>query len=83
MYIFKIKSYFYSMKNKSKLKQFLNSIVLLSFLWILFFISKFTFEEEKNNNLNYIPSDAEVAVRINSNELIKSSLFSILFESKD
>jgi hypothetical protein len=72
------------MKNKSKLKQVLSSIILLSFLWILFFISKFTFEEEeKNNNLNYIPSDAEVAVRINSNELIKSSLFSILFEAKD
>ena len=83
MYIFKIKSYFYSMKNKSKLKHFLTSLVLLSFLWILFFISKFTFEQEKNNNLNYIPSDAEVAVRINSNELIKSALFSILFEAKD
>ncbi len=83
MYIFKIKSYFYRMKNKNKLKQIITSLVLLSFLWLIFFISTFILKKENSNNLDYIPSDAEVAIRIDAKELIKSTLFSIIFEAKD
>ena len=56
---------------------------MLLFLWVVFMITKTVFERKENNNLNYIPPNADFAVRINAKELVESSLFSILFENQD
>lgn len=71
------------MKNKNIFKRFLTSLVMLIFLWIVFIITRIVFEEKVNNNLNYIPTNADFAVRVNAKELVESSLFSILFENQD
>ena len=71
------------MGKKNTVKRILTSLLLLSFLWIVFFITRFVFEKSENTNLNFIPNNANMALRIDGKELIKSSLFSIFFESRD
>ncbi len=71
------------MTKKNKIKSVVTSLLLLSFLWILFFIVRFVYEESDKTNLNYIPKNAIIALKIDGKELIKSSFSSILFESQD
>lgn len=71
------------MTKKNKIKSVVTSLLLVSFLWILFFIVRFAYEESDKTNLNYIPKNAIIALKIDGKELIKSSFSSILFESQD
>jgi hypothetical protein len=71
------------MNKKTKIKSALTSLLLLSFLWILFFIVRFVYEESEKTNLNYVPKNAIIALKIDGKELIKSSFSSMLFESQD
>ena len=61
------------MTKKNKIKSVVTSLLLVSFLWILFFIVRFAYEESDKTNLNYIPKNAIIALKIDGRFSIKIS----------
>src|SRR5574343_620049 len=71
------------MQFKKAIASFLSTIVLFSIAWMVFLFSKCILETNDNKNVNYVPSDALFAMRIDGRELAEKTLFSIFLESKD
>lgn len=83
MYIFHNKSYFYKMEIKNNVKTLLASIVLLSFFWITFIITKQISKDSEDKNELFIPKSAIFAAKLDAKKLANKAFFSILFEEKD
>jgi hypothetical protein len=58
-------------------------ILFLSISWVLFLAGRTFMVEKPIENLKHIPDDANFAVRIDGGSFLKTSLFSVLMESKD
>lgn len=71
------------MQFKKAIATFLSTIVLFSIAWMVLLFSQGILETNENKNVNYVPSDALFAMRIDGRELAEKTLFSIFLESKD
>lgn len=58
-------------------------IMLLLVVWFSVYISGFIISKSENTNLDYIPDNAQLAIRIDAREISESTFFSVLLESKD
>ena len=71
------------MQFKKAIASFLSTIVLFSIAWMVLLFSQGILEKNENKNVEYVPSDALFAMRIDGRELAEKTLFSIFLESKD
>lgn len=71
------------MQFKKAIASFLSTIVLFSIAWMVLLFSQGMLETNENKNVEYVPSDALFAMRIDGRELAEKTLFSIFLESKD
>jgi len=71
------------MQFKKAIASFLSTIVLFSIAWMVLLFSQGILETNENKNVEYVPSDALFAMRIDGRELAEKTLFSIFLESKD
>lgn len=71
------------MRLRKVLLSFLTTTLLLVFTWMLFLFTQGILEENANNNLNYVPDNANFALRLDGREIAENTLFSIFLESKD
>lgn len=65
------------------LLSFFTTAILLLLSWFLFLFNQGILEENANNNLNYVPDNANFALRLDGREIAENTLFSIFLESKD
>jgi hypothetical protein len=59
------------------------TLFLILVLWGIYAITSLTLAESDNNNLNYIPEDASVAIKIDGRKLMKMSYSSVLFHEDE
>ena len=56
---------------------------LLIVVWMLVLVSGTIMSDHPNDNLEYVPSDATFALRLDGRQLAETTLFSIILDSKD
>lgn len=71
------------MKFKQNIKTLLASILLLTFIWIIFLLTQFILKAPTNKNENFIPSTANFALKIDAKEIVDKTIYSLLFEGRD
>ena len=71
------------MQTQSRTKGLLLTVVSLLFIWGLFYISSLLLKTSKDSNLEYIPSNAEISIRIDGKKMIKNTTYDLLVTSKD
>ena len=60
------------MQTQSRTKGLILTIVSLSFIWGLFYISSLLLSTSENENLSYLPTNSEINLRIDGKKLIKN-----------
>lgn len=71
------------MQFRKALLSFLSISFLLVIAWIFLLFNQSILEENSNENLHHVPSNATFAMRLDGRELAEKTLFSIFLESKD
>ena len=71
------------MQTQSRTKGLILTVVSLSFIWGLFYISSLLLSTSENTNLSYLPSNSEINLRIDGKKLIKNTAYNVLVDSKD
>ena len=70
------------MRNFKILKTGIQTVFVLVVIWTIFFITVSAFNKLENNNLEFIPINSEVVIRIDATQLLKESVKGLL-ETED
>ncbi len=71
------------MQKQSRTKGLLLTVVSLLFIWGLFYLSSLLLEVSNDSNLEYIPSNSEISIRVDGKKIIKNTSYDILVTSRD
>jgi hypothetical protein len=71
------------MQTKKELISFVSIGILLLLTWLFFLFSQTILEDRNASNIEFVPSDARVVVRLETKEIAKHALFSVFLETTD
>lgn len=71
------------MQNKAAIPKLFFSLISVSIIICLWILSYYFFSEPNRKNLDYIPNNASIKIRINGKSLIGKSIKNICFDKKD
>lgn len=71
------------MQTQSRFKGLLAILISLLFIWSLFYVSSFFLGSSTNENLEYLPKDAELIAHLDAKRVFKNAASELVFTSQD
>ncbi len=71
------------MQKQTRTKGLLLTVVSLLFIWGLFYLSALLLKVSNDTNLDYIPLNSEISIRVDGKKIMKNTSYDLLITSKD